>query len=257
VNGEDRKILSHAGRNGFQYTFDRLNGQFLKAVQHVKEVNWTKGIDPKTGKPVEYDASKDLQLYAEPAETVQDKMARTVCPTIAGGTNFWPAAYSRRTSLLYIPTHEGCGRVTPDASAHVKGKFFGGAIGNAGAVTGSLVMVDPASGELKKRIDTPYPNSAGVLATAGGIVVTALIDGTVLAYDDQTLEELWRINVGSGFNAPPMTYAVNGKQYIAIASGLCCAGPGAAPPRNTRGRISATPELRGQGNATVVWVFGL
>ncbi len=257
VNGEDRKILSHAGRNGFQYTFDRLNGQFLKAVQHVKEVNWTKGIDPKTGKPVEYDASKDLQLYAEPAETVQDKMARTVCPTIAGGTNFWPAAYSRRSGLLYIPTHEGCGRVTPDASAHVKGKFFGGAIGNAGAVTGSLVMVDPASGELKKRVDTPYPNSAGVLATAGGIVVTALIDGTVLAYDDQTLEELWRINVGSGFNAPPMTYAVNGKQYIAIASGLCCAGPGAAPPRNTRGRIPATPELRGQGNATVVWVFGL
>ena len=75
----------------------------------------------------------------------------------------------------------------------------------------------------------PYANSAGVLSTAGGIVVTALIDGTVLAYDDQTLDELWRINVGSGFNAPPITYAVNGKQYIAIASGLCCAGPGAAP----------------------------
>jgi alcohol dehydrogenase (cytochrome c) len=68
---------------------------------------------------------------------------------------------------------------------------------------------------------------------------------------------LWRINVGSGFNAPPMTYAVNGKQYIAIASGLCCAGPGAAPARNTRARIAQTPELRAQGNATVVWVFGL
>jgi alcohol dehydrogenase (cytochrome c) len=79
----------------------------------------------------------------------------------------------------------------------------------------------------------------------------------IRAYDDKTLDELWRINVGSGFNAPPMTYAVNGKQYIAIASGLCCAGPGAAPPRNTRGRINRTPELRMQGNATVVWVFGL
>ena len=88
-------------------------------------------------------------------------------------------------------------------------------------------------------------------------MVTALIDGTILAYDDQTLDELWRINVGSGFNAPPMTYAVNGKQYIAIASGLCCAGPGAAPVRNTRANVARNPDLRNQGNATVVWVFGL
>jgi alcohol dehydrogenase (cytochrome c) len=110
---------------------------------------------------------------------------------------------------------------------------------------------------VKKRIDLPYPNPAGALTTAGGIVVTAMIDGTILAYDDRTLDELWRINVGSGFNAAPMTYAVNGKQYIAIASGLCCDGRGAALPRNSRGRVARTPELRMQGNATVVWVFGL
>ena len=66
----------------------------------------------------------------------------------------------------------------------------------------------------------PYPNAAGVLATAGGIVVTALLDGTIVALDDQTLEELWSINVGTGVNAPPITYAVDGKQYIAIATGL-------------------------------------
>jgi alcohol dehydrogenase (cytochrome c) len=257
VNGEDRKILVHAGRNGFEYTLDRLNGQFLKAAQTVREVTWTKGIDPKTGKPVEYDPGKDLQLYAEAAATVGDKIARRICPEVAGGTNFWPPSYSRRSGLLYVPTHEGCSNVTPDATAHVKGKFFGGAIGNGPPVTGALVMLDPATGEVKKRAEEPYSNSAGVLTTAGGIVVTALIDGTVLAYDDQTLDELWRINVGSGFNAPPMTYGVDGRQYIAIASGLCCAGPGAAPPRNTRSRIAATPELRMQGNATVVWVFGL
>jgi alcohol dehydrogenase (cytochrome c) len=186
-----------------------------------------------------------------------DKSVRSVCPTIAGGTNFWPASYSRSSSLLYIPTHEGCSQITVDTGAHVKGRFGGGRGGADGNVTGGLVMLDPATGELKKRVDLPYPDSAGVLSTAGGIVVTALIDGTILAYDDRTLDELWRINVGSGFNAPPMTYAVNGKQYIAIASGLCCAGPGAAPPRNTRARLAQTPELRAQGNATVVWVFGL
>jgi alcohol dehydrogenase (cytochrome c) len=257
VNGEDRRILTHAGRNGFNYSFDRINGQFLNAVQTVRQVNWTKGIDPKTGKPVEYDPAKDIQFYAEPANTVQDKLARRICPEVAGGTNFWPPSYSRKTSLLYVPTHEGCSQVTPDASARVKGKFFGGTIGDGGRVVGGLIALDPGTGEVKKRVEAPYSNSAGVLSTAGGIVITALIDGTVLAYDDQTLEELWRINVGSGFNAPPMTYAVNGKQYIAIASGLCCAGPGAAPPRNTRAQLPRTPELRMQGNATVVWVFGL
>ena len=82
VNGENRRILTHAGRNGFNYSFDRLNGQFLNAVQTVRQVNWTKGIDPKTGKPVEYDPTKDIQLYAEPADTVQDKLARRICPRL-------------------------------------------------------------------------------------------------------------------------------------------------------------------------------
>ncbi len=134
---------------------------------------------------------------------------------------------------------------------------MGGATGVEGPVTGGLVMFDPGSGEVKKRVDLPYPNAAGVLSTAGGLVVTAMIDGTILAYDDQTLDELWRVNVGSGFNAPPMTYAVNGKQYVAIASGLRGAGPGAAPPRNTRSQLGRHPELRLQGNATMVYVFGL
>jgi len=97
----------------------------------------------------------------------------------------------------------------------------------------------------------------GVLSTAGGVIVTALLDGTILAFDDQTLTELWRINVGSGFNAPPMTYSVNGKQYIAIASGLCCAGNSPDTFRNGRQRLSRIPELRGQGNTTMVFVFAL
>src|SRR6266700_2991510 len=67
VNGEDRKVVSHAGRNGFNYIIDRLSGQFLNATQHVKEVTWTKGVDPKTGKPVDYDPGKDVQTYAEGA----------------------------------------------------------------------------------------------------------------------------------------------------------------------------------------------
>ena len=248
INGENRKIVSHAGRNGFNYSFDRLNGQFLKAGQHVGKVTWTKGIDPKTGRPVDYDPARDVQIYAEPANVNDDKATRNVCPDNAGGTNYWPAAYSPKTKFVYIPELEGCADITPDYSRHVKGKFDGGTYINPGRISSGIVMFDPATGEMKKRVDFAYPNFAGVLSTAGGIVVTALLDGTVVALDDQTLEELWRINVGTGFNAPPMTYAVDGKQYIAIASGLF---------RNAKNKLSKAPEMKNQSNATMIFVFGL
>jgi alcohol dehydrogenase (cytochrome c) len=248
VNGEDRKIVSHAGRNGYNYVFDRLSGQFIKAVQHVGKVTWTKGIDPKTGRPVDYDPARDVQIYAEPANVNDHKVTRNVCPDNAGGTNYWPASYSQKTKMVYIPELEGCADITPDHTAHVKGKFAGGSYVNPGRITSGIVMVDPATSEVKKRVDHPYPNFAGVLSTAGGIVVTALLDGTIVALDDQTLEELWKINVGSGFNAPPMTYAVDGKQYIAIASGLW---------RNAKNKLSKAPEMRGATHATMIWVFGL
>jgi alcohol dehydrogenase (cytochrome c) len=248
VNGEDRKIVSHAGRNGYNYVFDRLSGQFIKAVQHVGKVTWTKGIDPKTGRPVDYDPARDVQIYAEPANVNDHKVTRNVCPDNAGGTNYWPASYSQKTKMVYIPELEGCADITPDHTAHVKGKFAGGSYVNPGRITSGIVMVDPATSEVKKRVDHPYPNFAGVLSTDGGIVVTALLDGTIVALDDQTLEELWKINVGSGFNAPPMTYAVDGKQYIAIASGLW---------RNAKNKLSKAPEMRGATHATMIWVFGL
>jgi alcohol dehydrogenase (cytochrome c) len=78
-----------------------------------------------------------------------------------------------------------------------------------------------------------------------------MIDGTVLVYDDQSLDELWRINVGSGFNAAPITYAVDGRQYYRDRVGPMLRRG------NSRGRVARTPELRLQGNATMVWVFGL
>src|SRR5262249_1356865 len=128
------------------------------------------------------------------------------------------------------------------------GKFAGGSYVNPGRITSGIVMLDPATSEVKKRLDFAYPNFAGVLSTGGGIVMTALLDGTVLALDDEKLEELWRINVGAASTPPPMTYAVDGKQSIAIASGLF---------RNARSKLSRAPEMRNASQATVIWVFGL
>jgi alcohol dehydrogenase (cytochrome c) len=247
VNGEDRKLIAHADRDGFSYTFDRLNGQFLNAIQYGAKVTWTKGIDPKNGRPLDYDPGKDVQTYAHDWKGGTD-VIRNVCPDVHGGTNFWPHAYSQSTRLLYIAGNEGCADITPDPTAHVRGKFAGGSYANQARITSAITAVDPATGELKLRKDMPYANHAGVLATAGGIVVTALLDGTIVALDDRTLDELWRINVGTGFVAPPMTYAVDGKQYIAIASGI---GPVA------RAKLARSPEMKNQPNATMLFVFGL
>ena len=247
VNGEDRKLIVHADRDGFNYTIDRLNGQFLKAVQYGAKVTWTKGIDPKSGKPIDYDPGKDVQTYAHDWKGGADQI-KNACPDVHGGTNFWPHAYSPSTKLLYIAGNEGCANITPDPTAHVRGKFGGGGYVNDARITSALTVVDPMSGELKMRKDFAYANHAGVLATAGGIVVTALLDGTIMAFDDQTLTELWRINVGTGFVAPPMTFAVDGKQYIAIASGV---GPVA------KAKLARSPEMKNQPNATMLYVFGL
>ena len=111
-----------------------------------------------------------------------------------------------------------------------------------------IVVADPFTGEVKSRVRAPYPNFSAALATAGGLVFTGLGDGTFIAYDDTTLEPLWKINVGSGFNAPPIAFAVDGKQYVAIASGLSLL---------SKGRLTLTPELRDMRTQTMLFVFAL
>ncbi len=247
--GDDRKLVVRAARNGFVYSFDRGNGQFLKATQYVSQVTWTKGIDQKTGKPVDYDPSKDLQTYAAPVAQILAGAKSSFCPGVPGGNNFWPASYSRSSQKMYIPTLEGCTWVTRDQTRHVRGKFDGGSFGYDSRLTSTIMAYDPATGELKGKKELPYPNTSGVVSTAGGIIVTALLDGTVMALDDQSLEELWSVNVGTGINAPPMTYEVNGKQYIAVATGLT---------GNQIGRIATAPEMKGLAkNTTMLFVFGL
>jgi len=247
VSGEDRKLLIHANRNGFHYTLDRQSGQFLKAVQYSEKVTWTKGIDAKTGKPVDYDPNKDVQNFAIEWKRGADVL-KNACPDVHGGTNFWPPSYSRKTNLVYIAGNEGCTDIIPDQTAHVRGKFGGGGYRNDARITSGLIVVDPTTGEVKMRKNHDYPNHSGVLTTAGGIVFTALLDGTAIAYDDQTLEELWKYNTGTGFVAPPMTYAVNGKQYIAIASGL---------NNVARAKLARSPEMRNQSNAVMLFVFAV
>jgi alcohol dehydrogenase (cytochrome c) len=249
VAGQPRKLITHSARNGFLYTMDRHNGQIVGAKPYMDNINWTKGIDQKTGKPLDYDPSKDVQTYAGVGNTVPGAPLKKLCPTHLGGNNFWPSSYSPKTKLIYIPALDACETVVDDHAPRIKGKrWIAGSDTLTERLESNLTAVDPLTGEIKKNVHLRYPNASGTLATAGGLVFTALLDGTVAAFDDTTLDQLWKVNVGTGFSAPPMTFEVNGKQYLAITS-----GPGAS----AQSRLVNTPELKDQGNATVLYVFSL
>jgi len=249
VGDQPRKLITHSARNGFLYTFERSNGQTLLAKPYVENINWTKGIDQKTGRPVDYDPSKDLQVYSGMQNQTLADPTKTLCPSMSGGNNYWPAAYSQKTKLLYIPSMSSCNELTLDPKLSNKaGDWKGATFKNIERNETDLIVADPFTGEVKTKVRVPYPNNSGALATAGGLVFTGFTDGTFAAYDDTTMQQLWKINVGTGFNAPPMTFEVNGKQYVAILSGLS--------PISKR-RHSHTPELREQRNQTMLFVFGL
>jgi alcohol dehydrogenase (cytochrome c) len=249
VAGQPRKLVTHSARNGHLYTMDRHNGQIIGAKPYM-EVNWTKGIDQKTGKPIEYDPAKDIQTYAGVDNLTPGAPLKQVCPAIQGGNNHWPSSYSPRTRLIYIPALTGCHNVEVDRTKHnAERGWNGGNATSVGRMESNLTAVDPVTQEIRKNLHLPYPNFSGALSTGGGLVFVGLMDGTVAAFDDTSLDQLWKINTGSAFSAPPMTFEVNGKQYVAIASGT--------DPASGKRRRANAPELNEQRNATVLYVFGL
>jgi alcohol dehydrogenase (cytochrome c) len=249
IAGQARKLITHSARNGFLYTFDRFNGQTVLAKPYMDNINWTKGIDQKTGKPLEYDPTKDIQIYAGIGNLNPNEPLKKVCPSIAGGNNYWPSSFSPKTKLLYIPAMTACMAVAVDRQKHTKERGWnGGSYTTDERIESNLTAVDPTTGEIKKNVHLRYPNYSGTLATGGGLVFLALLDGTVAAFDDATLNEMWKINVGSGFSAPPMTFETGGKQYVAIVSG---------PSPSAKSRLVNTPELKEQRQAMVLYVFGL
>src|SRR5215468_6807322 len=250
IAGRDHKLVTHAARNGFLYSFERANGQPVLAKPFMEEITWTKGIDQKTGKPVDYDPSKDVQTYSGIANPTAKDPTRKMCPSPAGGHNFWSASYSPKTKLVYIPSRPTCNEVTltPEQPRSPTGSLLHGRIRLLTPTESEIVVADPFTGEVKKRVRAPYPNFSAALTTAGGLAFTGLGDGTVVAYDDESMQELWKFNLGSGINAPPMTFEVGGKQYLAIMTGLSLI---------SKGRLGLTPELSEMRNQTMLFVFAL
>jgi alcohol dehydrogenase (cytochrome c) len=257
INGEDRKLLLHAARNGFFYALDRTNGSFVVGKQYVDELNWTTGLDPKTGRPLNYNPNADVQEYNPGSHGSRAKpLSERLCPSHFGGKNWQPTAYNPELNLLYIPSVEGCNQVETveqkdfvDQGGTMKPRerFSGGGQKTTKALYGSLKAVDPATGEIKARLKLDYPNWGGALATAGNLVFLGHPDGTLSAHDAKSLQEVWSFNVGTGINAPPISYSVNGKQYIAVLVGS----------RQSPFVQGMVPELKNTSTASMLYVFGL
>jgi alcohol dehydrogenase (cytochrome c) len=257
VNGEDRKLVVHAARNGFFYALDRTNGSFVAGKQFVDQLNWTPGLDPKTGKPLNYDPNADVQIYNAGSHGSRAMpLSAKLCPSIQGGKNWEPSAYNPQLGLLYIPTIEGCAQIRTaeqkdmaDQGGAIKSRdrFTGGGALWPDRLYGALKAVDPTTGEIKGSARLTYPNFAGALATAGNLVFLGHLDGTFSAYDARTLQELWSFNTGTGIGAPAISYAVNGKQYIAVLVG-------SRQPGNI---LTQMPELKNTSTASMLYVFAL
>jgi len=223
INGEKRKTVAHFGRNGFYYSLDRGNGSFIKGGQYVNELNWTKGLDPKTGMPVEYDPKLDVQRYIPETRALRaDRgVMKRACPTWHGGVAHQPTAYNPVKHIAYGVGAEGCFSTEGHTVAYLPNggedkpksqprKF------TSDLYYGAMTAYDTVSHKVVAKAVTDIENRSGALVTAGGVVFTALQDGWVVAYDDERLEELWRFNVGTPLKGAPVTYSIGPKQYIAV-----------------------------------------
>lgn len=211
VNGQPTKALIHADKNGHYYVLDRTNGKFLSAKPFAR-VTWAKGIDSRSGRPI-VDSAALLSAAMEP-----------VCPGPAGAKEWVHMSYSPQTGMAYIPVIENCANFRNGQAYYHTGLPFWGsmaepAANGPGESHGKLLAVNAASGDSVWAIHTDEPVVASVLSTAGGLVFWGEATGMLHATDAKTGKDVWTHKAPMGMHGSPMTYAVNGKQYVAFPVG--------------------------------------
>jgi PQQ-dependent dehydrogenase (methanol/ethanol family) len=211
-HGQPRKLLLHGNRNGFFYVLDRLTGKVLLAEPFVKKITWASGIGPD-GRP---------KLLPGNEPTVKGQL---VCPAVAGAANWPSSAYSAATGLFYMFAEESCNIYSKNDQWWEAGKsFYGGGTRRA--------PTDNSGGKSLKAIDIQTGKTAweipdigggilgsGLMATAGGLIFYGDGNGAFIAADSSNGKLLWHFNTGQRLTAGPMTYLVDGSQYIGFAAG--------------------------------------
>ncbi len=208
-NGTLRHLLLQANRNGFFYVLDRASGKFLRAIPFVEKLNWANGIDT-SGRPVL-------------SGRIPTEKGTYICPGINGATNWFSPSYNPETGLFYVMALESCNQFFATPRDFVPGETYyntGTKLPQDDHPQKILLALSVKDGKTVWR----YPqigdgNSwGGILTTAGGLVFFGDDSESVEAVDAQNGRVLWHFNTGQGFRASPMTYAVDGLQYVAIAA---------------------------------------
>jgi len=220
IDGKDRKVVMQAPKNGFFYVLDRQTGEFISA-EKIAKVSWAEKIDQKTGRPVE---NPGIRYNGKPGMF-------ELWPGPTGAHSWQPQAYSPQTGLVYVPIMDN-GAVIGDGQA-------GGAEISAGMGVTLVPEVDlpgnhksylkawnPVTQQLAWKVDLPGSWPAGVMASAGGLVFHGQIDGKFIARDAKTGKELWSFKTESPIVGAPISYRVNGKQYVTVITGAGGQGSG-------------------------------
>lgn len=216
IGGKTVPALMHADRNGFFYVLNRQTGELISADPFVT-VNWATHVDLKTGRPVEAaNNEKRPQL---------GKWARNVCPNLIGGKNWSPMAYNPGTGLVYLPAFNMCMDIANKEEEYTPGRFYLASefnldmAGASGDHLAEFMAWDPVKKEKVWVINEDLPFVSGAMTTAGGLVFYGNQHGILKAVHAKTGKVLWQFDVGTGIIQSPMTYTVDGKQYLAVVAG--------------------------------------
>ena len=209
--GRARKLLVQANRNGFFYVLDRVTGEFLLGEPFVKKLTWASGI------------GSDGRPKLMPGQEPTDQGTRT-CPSVSGATNWMSTAYNPATGLFYVMALESCNIYTKSSAWWQPGQsFYGGAARRVPGETSQKILraIDVQTGKIAWEVPQigVGHSAGGVLSTAGGVVFFGDDNGALAAVDAKTGEGLWHFHTNEALRASPMSYMVDGKQYIAVASG--------------------------------------
>lgn len=219
IDGQVRKVILHAPKNGFFFVIDRSNGQFISAKNFV-DVNWASGYD-KAGRPIETDIAR-----------VVDR-PREIIPSPYGARNWHPMSFNPQTGLAYMPVQNvpvtmldnkdwkfnASSPLEPHSNLGWNMGVFANPEPPKSVPFGRLVAWDPVKQQERWRVDQVSPWNGGTLTTAGNLVFQGTADGRFVAYDARDGRKLWETQVGTGVVAAPSTYLVDGKQYVSVAVG--------------------------------------
>ena len=203
-----RKVWLHADRNGHIYSIDRTNGK-CNWVFPIARVNWVKEWE------------ENCRPIADPAKVpVKDRLVEDIAPVLDGGKEWHPATYSDRTKLIYVPFIDSSMNIQLKDQEFERGKWFlRSKVLTVNPYTGGIKAFNGTTGELVWTKPQSFPATSGLVSTAGGLVFSGDAEGYFSAVADDTGEELWRFNVGTGIHGNPTTFTVNGKQVIAVVYG--------------------------------------